>query len=49
MGTGTLWGWEQTLCVKVNGLIQSSYFLVTISALTEQDWIVFQGNHAFLV
>ena len=38
LGTGTL-------CID-NGLIQSSYFSVTISALTEPDWAVF---HAIMV
>ena len=41
LGTGTL-------CIG-NGLIQSSYFSVTISALTEPDGAVLKGNHAILV
>ena len=41
LGTGTL-------CIG-NGLIQSSYFSVTISALTEPDWVVLKGNHAITV
>ena len=41
LGTGTL-------CIG-NGLIQSSYFSVTISALTEPDWAVLQANHAIMV
>ena len=41
LGTGIL-------CIG-NGLIQSSYFSVTISALTKPDWVVLQGNHAIMV
>ena len=41
LGTGTL-------CIG-NGLIQSSYFSVTISALTKPDCVVLQGNHAIMV
>ena len=26
----------------------SLYFLYTISALTERDWVVLQGNHAIM-
>ena len=43
IGVGT-----DTLCIG-NGLIQSSYFSVTISALTEPDWVVLQGNHDIMV
>ena len=41
LGTGIL-------CIG-NGLIQSSNFSVTISALTGPDWVVLQGNHAIMV
>ena len=40
LGTGTL-------CISQ--LVQSSYFSDTISALTERDWVVLQGNHAIMV
>ena len=36
-----------TLCISQ--WVQSSYFSDTISALTERDWIVSQGNHAIMV
>ena len=36
LGTGTM-------CIG-NGLIQSSYFSVTISALIEPNWVVLKGN-----
>ena len=40
LGTGTLF---------ISQWLQSSYFLDTISALTERDWVVLQGNHAIMV
>ena len=42
------YGWEQTLCVLVNGF-RVEYFSDTISALTERDYVVLQGNHAIMV
>ena len=45
MGLGT-----GTLCISqwVSGF-RVEYFLDTISALTEPDWVVLQGNHASMV
>ena len=40
LGTGTL-------CISQ--WVQSSYFSDTISALTERDCVVLQGNHAIMV
>ena len=39
LGTGTL-------CISQ--WVQRSYFSDTISAITEPDWVVLQGNHAIM-